>query len=191
MAFLDGVRIKIGEYFLGKEIYAVKRSKAIINLKDAKTIGIIYNADNINDVELVKKYIAYLRDLGKRVWSLGYVPLKEMPGNITTSIDHRCFTLKEVNWYYKPAINIIDNFVKEEYDLLLDLNIAKQLPLIYIAALSKSKCKVGRYSEKYVSLYDVMIETDDQKGLKYFLQNVDTYMEMVNKGADRNTIKRA
>jgi len=191
VAFLQGIRTSIGEYFLRKELNVANRSKSIINLKDAKTIAIIYNADNINDVELIRKYISYLRDLGKKVWSLGYVPQKEMPGNITTSIDHRCFTMKDINWYYKPATNIIANFVNEEYDLLLDLNIAKQLPLTFTAALSKAKCKVGRYSEKYLSLYDVMLETDDEKTLQYFLKNVDTYMEMLNKKAEGNTIKRA
>ncbi|HSY75299.1 MAG TPA: hypothetical protein VK890_00495 [Bacteroidia bacterium] len=183
MGFIQDIKIKAGEYFLRKESASGKRSHAIMNIRDAKTIGVIFNAGDIKEVELVKKYISYLREMGKKVRSMGYVALKELPGNITTSIDHQCFTLKNVNWYYKPAISFIGSFVTEEYDLLLDLNIATQLPLIYVATLSKAKCKVGRYSEKYMSLYDVMIETDDQKTLKYFLQNVDTYMEMLNKKA--------
>lgn len=154
-----------------------------MNLRDAKTIGVIYNVGDIKEVELVKKYIAGLRDTGKKVRSIGYVPLKEMPGNVTTSIDHQCFTLKNVNLYFKPVISFIGSFVEEEYDLLLDLNISAQLPSVFVAALSKAKCKVGRYSEKYVSIYDVMIEADEQKDLKYFLQNVDTYMDMLNKKA--------
>jgi len=189
VGFIQDIKIRIGGYFLRKESANAKRSRAIMNLKDAKTVGVIFNASDINEVELVKKYITYLRDNGKKVRSMGYVPLKELPGNITTSIDHQCFTLKNVNLYYKPAIDFIGSFVKEEYDLLLDLNITTQLPLVFVAALSKAKCKVGRYSDKYMSLYDVMIETDDQKTLKYFLQNVDTYMEMLNKKASVNTVK--
>ena len=189
MGFIQDIKIKVGEYFLKKEITGGVRSRSIMNLKEAKTIGVIFNAGDINEVELVKKYITYLRDMGKKVRSMGYVALKELPGNINTSIDHQCFTLQNVNWYYKPAIGFIGSFVEEEYDLLLDLNIARQLPLIYVAALSKAKCKVGRYSEKYMSIYDVMIETDDEKTLKYFLQNVDTYMEMLNKKASANTVK--
>ncbi|MGP8214275.1 MAG: DUF6913 domain-containing protein [Bacteroidia bacterium] len=181
MGFIEDIKIKAGEYFLRKESADNKRPHIITNLKDAKNVGIIYHAADVNEVELVKKYITYLREMGKKVRSVGYIPLKENPGNITTSMDHVCFTKKEVNWYFKPAMNFIDNFVKEEFDLLLDLNITMALPLIYVAALSKAKCKVGRYSEKYMNLYDVMIETDDQKTLKYFLQNVDIYMEKINK----------
>lgn len=183
MGFIQDIKIKLGTYFLRKEISAGKRTHTIMNIRDAKTIGIIYNVGDINEVEMVRKYIATLRDMGKKVRSIGYVPLKEMPGNVITSIDHQCFTLKNVNWYFKPAINFIGSFVQEEFDLLLDLNITSQLPLVFTAALSKAKCKVGRYSEKYLSIYDVMIEADEQKNLKYFIQNVDTYMDMLNKKA--------
>jgi len=191
VGFIQKLKIKAGEYFLRKESADVQRSKTIMNMKAAKTIGVLYNAGDINDVELVKKYITQLRDSGKKVRSMGYVALKELPGNIPTSIDQQCFTLKEVNWYYKPAISFIGNFVTEEFDLLLDLNINRQLPLTYIAALSKAKCKVGRYTNKWMSLYDVMIEVDKEKKMKYFLQNVDIYMEMLNKDANTNRVKRA
>jgi hypothetical protein len=183
VSFIHDIKIRIGEYFLKKDIAGSKRTKAIMNLRAAKTVGIIYNVGDIKEVELVRKYITHLKDMGKKVRSIGYVPLKELPGNVTTSIDHQCFTLKNVNWYFKPAIGFIGSFVQEEYDVLLDLNISTSLPLIFVAALSKAKCKVGRYSEKYLSIYDVMIEADEEKTLKYFLQNVDTYMEMLNKKA--------
>ena len=191
MGFVQNIKLKAGEYFLKKESAGIERAKAIMNLKDAKTVGILYDASNINDTDLVKKYIAYLRDSGKKVKSIGYLAVKELPNTIQISLDQQCLTLKEVNWYYKPAISFIGNFVKEEYDLLLDLNISRQLPLTYIAALSKAKCKVGRFTNKYMNLYDVMIEVDKEKTMKYFLQNVDIYMEMLNKGSNANRVKQA
>jgi len=191
VGFVQNIKLKAGEYFLKKESAGIERAKAIMNLKDAKTVGILYDASNINDTDLVKKYIAYLRDSGKKVKSIGYLAVKELPNTIQISLDQQCLTLKEVNWYYKPAISFIGNFVKEEYDLLLDLNISRQLPLTYIAALSKAKCKVGRFTNKYMNLYDVMIEVDKEKTMKYFLQNVDIYMEMLNKGSNANRVKQA
>lgn len=173
--------MSIGQYFLKKESAGNSRARTIMNIDAAKNLGIIYTIGSIEDVELVKKYIGYLREKGKKVKSLGYIAQKEMPGNITTSIDQQCFTMKDINWYYKPATNIIDNFVKEEYDILLDLNIVDSLPLIFVASLSRGKCKVGKYSKKNESLYDVMIDTGEEKTLKYFLRNVDTYMDMLNK----------
>jgi hypothetical protein len=191
VGFVQNIKLKAGEYFLKKESAGIERAKAIMNLKDAKTVGILYDASNINDTDLVKKYIAYLRDSGKKVKSIGYLAVKELPNTIQISLDQQCLTLKEVNWYYKPAIGFIGNFVKEEYDLLLDLNISRQLPITYIAALSKAKCKVGRFTNKYMNLYDVMIEVDKEKTMKYFLQNVDIYMEMLNKGSNANRVKQA
>lgn len=169
----------IGRYFLKKE--SASRARAIMNMDTAKSVGIIYNADNIEQVELVKEYIEFLRKKGKKVKSLGYVAQKELPGNIHTSIDQQCFTMKDINWYYKPATNIINSFVKEEYDILLDLNITDSLPLEFVTTLSMGKCKVGKYSKKNESLYDIMIDTGEEKSLKYFLKNIDTYMDMLNK----------
>ena len=81
MAFLQDIRTRIGEYFLKKESVDIKRSKSIINLKDAKTIGILYNAGaDINDIELIKKYITYLRDSGKKGRSMGYAAMKRASG---------------------------------------------------------------------------------------------------------------
>jgi len=183
VSFIEDIKTGIGGYFLKKDIANTKRTKAIMNLSAARAVGIVYNIGDIKEVEMVRKYITHLREMGKKVRSIGYVPSKEMPGNVTTSIDQQCITLKNVNWYFKPAIGFIGSFVEEEFDVLLDLNISASLPLVFIAALSKAKCKVGRYSEKYLSIYDVMIEADEEKTLKYFLQNVDTYMEMLNKKA--------
>jgi hypothetical protein len=159
----------------------MSRARTIMNMDAAKSVGIIYSADNIDEVELVKKYIGYLREKGKKVKSLGYLAQKEMPTNMKASIDQQCFTQKEVSWYYKPTANIIDTFVNEEFDVVLDLNIGEQLPLTFVASLSRGKCKVGKYSKKNEGLYDVMIETGADNTLKYLLKNVDTYMDMLNK----------
>jgi uncharacterized protein DUF6913 len=181
VAFLQNIRTRIGQYFLAKESAGASRARTIMNMDAAKSVGIIYSADNIEQVELVKEYIEFLRKKGKKVKSLGYFAQKELPGNVTTSIDQQCFTMKDINWYYKPLTNIIGSFVKEEYDLLLDLNITDKLPLIFVASQSKGKCKVGKYSKKNESLYDVMIETGHENTLKYFLRNIDTYMDMLNR----------
>jgi hypothetical protein len=86
-----------------------------------------------------------------------------------------------LNWFGKPSTHIIENFINEEYDLLIDLNIHDHFPLKYIAALSKAKFKVGKYKEQDEIIYDMMIDSDNTQKLKYFLRQVDTYIAMLNK----------
>ncbi len=190
MAFLGNLRTSIGNYFLKKEVTKIKRARTILNIKDAKSVGIVFNCDKAEDVDLIKKYDNYLTELGKKVKAIGYIGIKEPSANMAWWTGQPYITRKEINWFLEPQKQFIGNFVEEEFDLLIDLNISGELPLMFVTALSKARCKdMGKYSEEYLGLYDVMIETDETKTLKYFLKNVDTYMEMLNKSNNVETAK--
>jgi len=161
------------------------RGRAIMNIDSAGSIGIIYCGDNPDDVELMKNYVQTLRNLGKQVKSLGFINVKELPLGLNGSMMHQYYALKELNWYFKPSSQFIDNFVSDEFDILMDFGIPLQLPITYISSMSKAKCKVGRYLEKYVDLYDVMIEADTTKSLDYVVKTTHDYMMLLNKKSER------
>ena len=184
MAYFQNIRNKIGEYFLLKQHAGYSRTRAILNIDSAANIGILYCGDNAADVELMKKYIHTLRDMGKQVKSLGFINVKEVPPGLNGSASHQYFSLKELNWYCKPSSGFIHNFVNEEFDMLLDFGLPTQLPIMFITSICKAKCKVGRYLEKYVDLYDVMIEADESKKLDYVVKTTHDYMMLLNKKAE-------
>ncbi|MEO6882662.1 MAG: hypothetical protein ABI199_01415 [Bacteroidia bacterium] len=164
-----------------KEIASMHRDKTMLNLSEAKTVALLFNADDREEFELVKKYVTYLKELRKKVKIIGYFTTKELMSMSYSKLDYTFFSAKELTWFQKPTDLYINNFIAEEHDILLDLNIHDCFPLTYIAAISKSKCKVGKYTEEFSEIYDLMIETDLSKGMKYFLRNVDTYIDMLNK----------
>jgi hypothetical protein len=159
------------------------RRRTIMNIDSANSIGILYCADNATDVELMKKYIHTLREMGKQVRSLGLINIKEVPAGLNGSEMHQYFSLKELNWYCKPSSQFIHNFVKEEFDMLFDFGLPAQLPILFVTSMSKAKCKVGRYFEKYIDLYDVMIEAGEDKKLDYVIGTTNDYMMSLNKKA--------
>jgi len=181
LAFLQNIRNKVGEYLLLKQHGEYTRPRAIMNIDSASFIGIIYCADNPDDVEFMKKYVHTLRNMGKQVKSLGFIHVKELPLGLNGSMMHQYYALKELNWYSKPSSQFIDNFVNDAFDILMDFGVPAQLPITYIASMSKAKCKVGRYIEKYVELYDVMIEADEGKKLDYVVNTTHNYMMLLNK----------
>jgi len=170
----------MGEYFLLKQ-GAYPRNRAIMNIDSANTIGILYCANNPVEVELMKAYIHSLRDMKKEVKSLGFLNVREVPLGLNGSVKHQYFSLKELNWYGKPSSQFIHSFVNEDFDILFDFGVPSQLPILFIASVSKAKCKVGRYLEKYAELYDVMIEADDTKKLDYVIATTHDYMMLLNK----------
>ena len=181
MKLIEDIQKKIGAFLLRKELAGVERNKALLNMDDAKTFGIIFEASNKDHVELVKKYAGYLKEMRKKVKVIGYCDAKEIPEFTYSRLEYEFFLKKDLSWYFKPSGMEIDNFIREEFDVLIDLNLEDHFPLQYIAALSRAKCKVGKFSNEKKEIYDLMIEVDPDKSFKYFLRQVDTYLVMINK----------
>ncbi len=178
MALIDKIRQTIGRYFLNQEMTTLKRQRGIVNLNDAKTIGILFEATDKEEFELVKKYVLYLKELKKKVKAVGYFSTGDTPDFTYSKLEYDFFSKKDLNWYSKPSDKFVSNFIEEEFDILMDLNVHEHFPIRYIAGTSKARFKVGRQKEGDDAIYDLMIEGTEGKGLKYFLRQVDTYLLM-------------
>ena len=183
MGFISSIKEAIGRKVLKEQMVYRKRNCTFFNLNDASTIGILFDSTGNEDYELVKKYVTYLKELHKRVKVIGYCSVKEIPEFTYSRLEYEFFSAKELNWHYKPSGKFMENFVDEEFDILIDLNIYDHFPLEYIAAVSKARFKVGKFTDNNKETYDMMIETDETKSFKYFLRQVDIYLSMINKKA--------
>ena len=181
MKLIEDIQKKIGSYFLKKELTQLQRDKAIYNLQDAKTFGILFDSSDLENIELVKKYVTYLKEMRKKVKVIGYYSAEKIPEFTYSRLEYEFFSRKDLNWYFKPSGTFMEQFISEEFDVLIDLNIYDQYPLEYIASVSRARFKVGKFSNDKKDMYDMMIETDDTKGFRYFLRQVDTYLTMINK----------
>lgn len=181
MSLIENVKMSIGRRMLQKETAGMQRDRGMFMLTNTKTAGILYEASNGEDYELIRKYVGYLREYGIKVKTIGYFSRKEIPQFTYSKLDYEFFTKKELNWYLKPATSFTDQFVEQDYDLLIDLNTGDHFPLMYLAGLSKAKFKIGKYSNENRVTHDMMIEIGADKGLKYFLRQIDTYLQMINK----------
>jgi len=183
MSIFKKIKETLANNALKKELFARPRKSVShkFNFDRIKTVGMLFDASNPEDFELVKRYVVYLREHAKKVKVMGYFSAKQIPSLTYSKLEYDFFSSKEINWLGKPTTPIIDNFINEEYDLLIDLNIHDHFPLKYITALSQAKFKVGKYKETDEPIYDMMIDADNTQTLKYFLRQVDTYIVMLNK----------
>jgi len=183
MSVLKKIKQFIGNLYIKLELKDAPREHKPnrFNFDAIKTVGILFDATNPEDFELVKRYIVYLREHKKRVKAIGYFNSKQIPSLAFSKLEYDFFSIKDINWFGKPSSIIIQNFINEEYDLLIDLNINDHFPLKYIASLSKANFKVGKFNEKEQEIYDMMIDSDNTKTLKYFLRQIDVYITMLNK----------
>ena len=180
---MRNLRIAIGNYFLKKEMLPLerKRKRVVYNLDDAHKIGVVYDATNRQTYEMTRNFVLYLKDRQKHVVSLGFINSKNPNQLLKPLLEFRYFNKKDLNWYFKPKGVEVQNFLDEDYDILIDLCIDKCFPVRYICGLSKAKFKVGTTGENSALFYDLMIDIDKKKTLENYITQVKHYLGIINK----------
>ena len=85
-----------------------------------------------------------------------------------------------MNWYYKPQNYIIDNFIKKEYDILINVSDSSCIPIKYLVASSMARFKIGQFEEGY-EIYDLMIKLDKEEVLERLMEEIKHYLNLINK----------
>lgn len=162
-----------------KKLCAAPRNKQFVKLSDAKSIGIVFEATDNDMFELVKKFIQQLKEYTKNVHAIGYVDEKITPNYSYIKTDIDLFNKKELQFFYQPRSPYIKTFMEDEKDILIDINLLQKIPLRYIAATSKAKCKVAMLLPENEFLHDILIASTLQQGTVFYLQQVIKYLETI------------
>lgn len=159
-----------------RKLAAVARKKEFIKIAQAKSVGILFDATNAEDFEVVKKFIQQLKEYTKGIHAIGFFDSKHSPNYQYIKTDVDLFGRKELKKLFQPQSPYIKTFIETERDILIDANIGDKLPLRYIAAASKAKCKVGVHTEGNELFHDVLLNLGERKDLSYFLQQALKYL---------------
>ena len=128
-----------------------------------------------------KELVDYFFKLRKDVKAFGYVNSKKFDECHIPKLQYDFFNLKDLNWYYKPQNDYILNFVKKEYDILINLSDSNCIPLKYLVASSLARFKVGKHEEGY-EIYDLMIKLDKKDdNMKKLISEIAKYLKVINR----------
>ncbi|MBK6836488.1 MAG: hypothetical protein IPG89_20400 [Bacteroidetes bacterium] len=171
-----------GEKRLQSALKIHVRQKEFLNIEDVRTVGIVFDATNADDFEIVKNYVNKLKQMGKRVHGIGFYDAKVIPANIYyTKSDFDLFNAKEVKGMGEPESPYIKTFITEIRDILIDVNLSNKFPLRYISAMSYAKCKIGIDIPQNKNIHDMLISVNPSAGMDKYLSQVDFYLQMMNK----------
>jgi len=179
MQFIEDFKQKVGKWVFQRELQTNSRTKEVCNLDDAKSIGILYDATSEQQIRIIKPFVAYFFDLKKDIKALGYVNSKELSYCHTPKLQYDFFYQKDLNWYYKPQNYIIDNFIKKEYDILINLCDSNTIPIKYLVASSIAHFKIGIHEEDY-EIYDLMISLKEDKSMEKLMNEIKHYINLIN-----------
>lgn len=167
------------EYIASRQVKKIAqrpRQKQFVKLQEAKNVGLVFDAGDQENFELIKKFIQQIKEYCKGIHTVGYIDAKVMPSLAYIKTDIDLFNRSELKKLYQPQSPYIKTFIEAERDILIDANIGDKLPLRYIAAASKAKCKVGVHTAGNEHLHDVLLNVGTNNGLEFFLQQTLKYL---------------
>lgn len=149
--------------------------KGEANLNNAETVGILFDATELSVRDVVLEYAEKLRKRSKRVKLLGY--FDDLTDSENYPFDY--YNRRQVDWAFRPAGQKVQDFLKHDFDLLMNINTVSLVHTEYIAALSNAKLRVGPFTE-HTYCYDLMIDLDPRSGLKQFIEQAETLLGKTN-----------
>ena len=149
--------------------------KSKVNLNNAATVGILFDATELSVRDIVLAYAEKLRKQGKRIKLMGYFDDPTDSENYPFDYYNR----KQVDWAYRPTGELVQSFIKQDFDLLMNINTGSLIHTEYIAALSRAKLRVGPCTE-HTYCYDLMIDLSPRAGLKQFIEQAEALLGKTN-----------
>jgi len=177
--FLSGIKQTVGNFVLNRNTSGLERDKKLVNLSEARHVGIVYLVSNQSVFNKVKILIRKLNSPYRQVIALGFVNGDAIPDYCITANTGYYFDNKDLNWFGAPKNDYIKKFINKEFDIIIDLTVEDIFVLRYIIALSRSKLKVGRFSKSMQKYYDLMIKNDRKTLSNEYIDQILHYLNIL------------
>jgi hypothetical protein len=128
----------------------------------------------------MEDFVRKLSEMNIRVRVACYTDQKFVPHFFIPKLLQDIITFKDLNWYFQPQKVFVKDFVEENFDILLDLTLTDNLPLLYLAVRSKAGLKIGRFQEDHQEYYDLMIDLPSESSIEYFIEQIMYYLQKIN-----------
>jgi hypothetical protein len=181
MELFKNTRLKIGSIILNGKAARSKRRMIYKNLSLIKSIGIIWDAANEKEFQVLSKF---QHDMQKRdidVQIIGYHTGEYLPNSYTAIRFFSCVRKHEISMFYVPVSDDAHNFMSKKFDILIDINFDKIFTLRYITVLSNALFKVGLFeADSQNNPFDLMMEIKKPVSVENYLEQIIQYLEMIN-----------
>jgi len=183
MEIFKNIRLKIGKSILEKKEARTTRKVFYSNFSMTKSIGIVWDASLISDFPALSRFYQKMHEKNIEVKILGFFPGKELPDQYTAVRYLTCLRKDDLNFFYHPVSSETESFIRNKYDILIDINFKKLFPLQFISSLSNASFKVGLFdSGTSTDLFDLMMEINNPVDVDNYLNQIIHYLEMINSG---------
>lgn len=155
------------------------RKPKVFTFDNAKSIGIVYDAPNKTFIKKVTDYAETLiqEHPDMQITTLGFLPKAENFALTHQQINEEFFTANDFTWSGRLQKSCASEFVKKEFNILIDLTTDTSYPIQYVVLASAASYKIGRYVKDL--RYDLMIDTKNENTIEYLITQINVYLAQI------------
>jgi len=172
MKILTKLKYKIASYKIIKLLKKQNRKTEQTTIAQAQNIGIIFNSVDNNDIETILNFFK-----NKNVFILGFCKDKKLFKK------NNYFSRKDFSWDCKLKTENLKNFVEQNFDILLNLDLQNNILLQYLSLISQAKFKIGVYNNLNCKILDLMLNFEHQNNILIsdFIEQINIYTNILTK----------
>ncbi len=178
MSLLNQIKQKLLLREMRKHSAFHARNVKVFDFSTAKNIGVIYELKDEVAHSIVSSFVKELQDNQKYVRAVGYIPGDLVPHYCIPKLSYDFYTRKNQSFYGKPNLPFVNDFLKEDFDLLIDLSMSEIPSVDYLCILAKASFKVGKRKHD-IDCHDVMLQINDETSLDEFIQLIKHYINLL------------
>ncbi|HBX51138.1 MAG: hypothetical protein A2275_06255 [Bacteroidetes bacterium RIFOXYA12_FULL_35_11] len=180
MKFIDSIKKYIASFILKNKLKNHSREKAFHNFESARTIGLICNAQDQKIYYHAKQFSEFLYAKNIKVYAIGFIEGDAVLDAFSYQKGFNFISNKDLNWLKIPHGEIVENFIDNKFDILINLILEENFQVDYLVGLSQAKFKIG-YIPSDGKWYDLTINITSNPKLEFFIEQVKHYLTMIKK----------
>ncbi len=175
----EGLKDGVFNRRLNKQLNEVHRNLVNKSFEELESILFFFDCTSEEKYREFERIYRYCKEQGKNIRAVGYTNMKQQAHYCTPRINFEYVLTSHYNSMGIPNQGWVDELLKTEYDVLIDLSHNIHNSFQWLIALSKSHCKVGASDIKCMPLYDISIDTDNDLSQRYLMQQAIIYLNML------------
>lgn len=179
MELAGEIRHKAGNYILRRKAVKISRIVSYKGLSFVRKIAIIWNS-NMKDLPVLEDFHKRMIERNIEIKVISYCAEKDIPEKLSSVSYIKCFGRKDVGLFFFPVKQEAAMLLNEKFDIIIDMNFDKKLPLKYFSSMSDSSFRIGLYeSDQDSEVYDLMIDLKKPVDPADYLDQAIYYLEMI------------
>jgi hypothetical protein len=157
---------------LHKEAATVKRRVKLPNPEFIRKVCVLWHPSQEQAYKYLHEHFMHSKIIFRNMCVYTQNPVVPTGTNVITP--------KDLNWMGLPKPGPAGDFIKTEYDLLLNIALEQTLVFDYLTALSRANFKIG-WSPHEHNFFDLNININGKKDALYLAKQQIFYLGQLNK----------